>query len=97
MPPNEQPWRASARVRLFALVFGASLVLGLAWTLLQPMVYRSSATVLMTAPRTIDAGVSEADVQNVAIQRTILRSKHDIGASPGGTQQALSSSSRFRA
>jgi uncharacterized protein involved in exopolysaccharide biosynthesis len=34
--------------------------------------YRSSATVLMSAPRAIDAVISEADVQNVAIQRTIL-------------------------
>lgn len=68
----EQPWHRSGRARLFALVFGLTLILGLAWTLFQPVVYRSSATVLMSAPKDIDAAISEADVQNVAIQRTIL-------------------------
>ena len=37
MSSTEQPWRASARVRLFALVFGVSLALGLVWTLFQPL------------------------------------------------------------
>ena len=68
----EEPWHRSGRARLFALVFGLTLILGLAWTLFQPVVYRSSATVLMSAPKDIDAAISEADVQNVAIQRTIL-------------------------
>lgn len=68
----EEPWHRSGRARLFALVFGLTLILGLAWTLFQPVVYRSSATVLMSAPRDIDAAISEADRQNVAIQRTVL-------------------------
>ncbi|MEZ5504339.1 MAG: hypothetical protein R3E50_17390 [Halioglobus sp.] len=41
-------------------------------TLLQPLAYRSSATVLMSAPSAIDAGSEEADLQSVAIQRRIL-------------------------
>lgn len=68
----EEPWHRSGRARLFALVFGLTLILGMAWTLFQPVVYRSSATVLMSAPKDIDAAISAADVQNVAIQRTIL-------------------------
>jgi len=57
---------------LFAISFGIVFVLGLVWTVFQPLVYRSSATVLMSAPTAIDAGVSEANIQNVAIQRAIL-------------------------
>jgi len=59
-------------VKLFAVSFCIVFALGLIWTLLQPVVYRSSATVLMSAPAAIDAVVSEANIQNVAIQRTIL-------------------------
>jgi succinoglycan biosynthesis transport protein ExoP len=66
------PWLQSSKVKLFAVSFSVVLVLGLVWTVLQPLVYRSSATVLMSAPTAIDAGVSEANIQNVAIQRTIL-------------------------
>lgn len=72
MSSIEQPWRASVRVRLFTIVFAAGLALGFVWTVFQPLVYRSSATVLMSAPEAIDAAISEADVQNVAIQRTVL-------------------------
>lgn len=72
MSSIEQPRRSSVRVRLFTIVFGTGLVIGFLWTVFQPMVYRSSATVLMSAPDAIDAAISEADVQNVAIQRTIL-------------------------
>ncbi len=67
-----EPWHRSGRARLFAWVFGLTLIVGLAWTGLQPVVYSSGATVLMTAPRAIDAEISDADIQNVAIQRTIL-------------------------
>jgi uncharacterized protein involved in exopolysaccharide biosynthesis len=68
----DEPWYRSDRARLFGVVSGITLILGLLLTLLQPAVYRSSATVLMSAPTAIDAAISEADVQNVAIQRTIL-------------------------
>ena len=43
-----------------------------------------------------EAVKTEQKLEKAAIQRTILRSKHDIGASPGGTKRPLSSSSRFR-
>jgi len=46
--------------------------MGVIWTLLQPAVYRSSATVLMSAPSAIDAMATEVDIQSVAIQRRIL-------------------------
>ena len=72
MASIEQPARASLRTRLFIIVFGTGLVLGVLWTVVQPVVYRASATVLMSAPNAIDTAISEADVQNVAIQRTIL-------------------------
>ena len=71
-PGEQSPWHRSAKVKLFAVTFGIVFALGIVWTLLQPVVYRSSATVLMSAPAAIDAVVSEANIQNVAIQRTIL-------------------------
>lgn len=67
-----QRWHHSPRARRFGLVAGLTLVTGVIWTLLQPVVYRSSATVLMSAPSAIDAEVSQADIQSVAIQRKIL-------------------------
>jgi uncharacterized protein involved in exopolysaccharide biosynthesis len=65
-------WHRSVRARLFALAFGVTLALGIGWTLLQPVVYRSSATVLMSAPSAIDADIEKANVQSVAIQSRIL-------------------------
>jgi len=60
------------RFRLFLLVFLVVLVAGLGYTLFQPSIYRSSASVLMSAPRAIDAPAAEEDAQNVAIQRRVL-------------------------
>ena len=68
----ETAWHRSTRARLFAVTFGLTLALGAGWTLLQPKVYRSTATVLMTAPSAIDAKTEKADIQSVAIQRRIL-------------------------
>lgn len=68
----QEPWRSSGKVKLFASTFFIVALLGLIWTLFQPVVYRSSATVLMSAPTAIDASATEANIQNVAIQRTIL-------------------------
>jgi len=65
-------WHRSIRARLFAVAFCVTLALGLGWTLLQPVIYRSSATVLMSAPSAIDAQAEEADIQSVAIQSRIL-------------------------
>jgi polysaccharide biosynthesis transport protein len=74
-----EPWHQSGRARLFGLVFCVTLVIGVVWTLLQPVVYRSSATVLMSAPTAIDAEVTEADIQSVAIQRKILLGEEITG------------------
>ena len=71
-PGETALWHRSGKVKLFTVTFGIIFAIGLIWTLLQPVVYRSSATVLMSAPTAIDAVVSEANIQNVAIQRTIL-------------------------
>jgi succinoglycan biosynthesis transport protein ExoP len=65
-------WHRSVRARLFAITFLVTLALGIGWTLLQPVVYRSSATVLMSAPSAIDAAIEEANIQSVAIQSRIL-------------------------
>ncbi|MEZ5570823.1 MAG: hypothetical protein R3E64_02275 [Halioglobus sp.] len=66
------PWHRSIRARLFAIVFLLTLLLGIGFTLLQPVVYRSTATVLMSAPRAIDASVAETNLQDVAIQSRVL-------------------------
>lgn len=65
-------WHRSVRARLFAITFLVTLALGIGWTLLQPVIYRSSATVLMSAPSAIDADIEEANIQSVAIQSRIL-------------------------
>ena len=89
---SETPFHRSTRARLFAVVVGLTLIVGVIATLLQPTIYRSSATILMSAPSAIDAKVSEVDIQGVAIQRRILlgeeitrRLAAELGAStPGG-------------
>jgi uncharacterized protein involved in exopolysaccharide biosynthesis len=57
---------------LFGLTFLLTLLAGLVWIVLQPANYRSVATVLISAPRAIDAKTDDVDIQNVAIQRKIL-------------------------
>jgi hypothetical protein len=66
------PWPHSHKVKVFAVSSATVLVLGLLWTLLQPSVYRSEATVLMSALDSFDAMASEVNIQKVVIQRTIL-------------------------
>jgi uncharacterized protein involved in exopolysaccharide biosynthesis len=66
------PWHHSLRAKIFSVTAAVVLLAGLGYTLLQPVIYRSSATVLMSAPRAIDAEAAEADTQNVAIQRRLL-------------------------
>lgn len=63
---------ARARKRIFFLVVAIVLVAGCILTVLQPRVFRSMATVLMTAPAAIDEEVLEASAQAVAIQRRVL-------------------------
>ncbi len=60
------------RRRIFSLSSLLVLVLGGLYTLLQPAVYQSSATVLMSAPTAIDQQMLDADIQGVAIQRRTL-------------------------
>jgi succinoglycan biosynthesis transport protein ExoP len=69
---TSEPWLRSIRARVFGISFILTLIIGLAATFGQPTVYRSSATVLMSAPTAIDATIKEADIQSVAIQRRIL-------------------------
>lgn len=60
------------RRRVFTLTAALVAILGLLYTLLQPTLYQSSATVLMSAPTAIDEQMLDADVQGVAIQRRTL-------------------------
>ncbi|MEM7691496.1 MAG: hypothetical protein AAF194_03500 [Pseudomonadota bacterium] len=60
--------------------FFVVLTVGLAYTLLQPKLYQSSSTVLMTAPTAIDAEAIEADIQGVAIQRRVLTGSEITGS-----------------
>ncbi|GAB5452345.1 MAG: hypothetical protein Hals2KO_26730 [Halioglobus sp.] len=68
----EPPLSGSVRAKLFVLVFLVALVIGLLVTFAQPAQYRSSATVLMSAPVAIDNDEQEANIQSVAIQRRVL-------------------------
>lgn len=61
-----------ARRRVFLLCALAVLAIGILYTVLQPTVYQSSATVLMSAPTAIDQQMLDADIQGVAIQRRTL-------------------------
>ncbi len=69
---NSRPWYTTPRAKLFAVVFTLVLLGGLVATFLQPTVYRSAATVLMTAAMAIDEEATEANVQRVEIQGRIL-------------------------
>ena len=72
MPAQDSNEYSRSRKRVFLLVALPLLLAGLTYTLLQPAVYESSATVLMSAPTAIDQQMLDADVQGVAIQRRTL-------------------------
>ncbi|NND68005.1 MAG: hypothetical protein HKN19_10490 [Halioglobus sp.] len=84
-----RPWFTTPRAKLFAVVFTLVLVTGLVATFMQPTIYRSAATVLMTAALAIDEENTEANIQQVEIQgrillggevsRQLLRTLHDTG------------------
>lgn len=86
---SSRPWYVTPRAKLFAVVFTLVLVGGAVATLLQPTVYRSAATVLMTAAMAIDEETTEANIQRVEIQgrillggevsRALLTTLHDMG------------------
>ncbi|WP_439133685.1 GumC family protein [Pseudomaricurvus sp.] len=65
----------SQRIKVFAIVLGLCLGVGFAALLLLSPIYRSSATLLISAPVAIDQESGDADVQQVAIQREILLSE----------------------
>ncbi|WP_439106193.1 hypothetical protein [Congregibacter sp.] len=60
------------RRRVFTITAATVLFVGLLYTALQPAVYQSSATVLMSAQTATDQQMLDADVQGVAIQRRTL-------------------------
>ncbi len=70
-PSARGEWR-TPRLRVFAVVLVLCLVIGFAVMLLLNPLYRSSATLLISAPVAIDQQSGDADVQQVAIQREIL-------------------------
>ena len=64
----DAPWYRSPRARLFGVVFAVVLAAGCLYTLLQDTVWRSTATVLMSAPVAFGDDIARADMQTVAIQ-----------------------------
>lgn len=69
-----------ARRKVFTFVAMLVLLAGGVFTLLQPVMYRSSATVLMSAPTAIDKRMQDADIQGVAIQRRVLTGREITSA-----------------
>ncbi|EED30408.1 phage integrase:Chain length determinant protein [gamma proteobacterium NOR5-3] len=69
---NDDLAHGRSRRRFFTLSALTVLIIGLLYTAVQPAVYQSSATVLMSAPTAIDEQMLDADVQGVAIQRRTL-------------------------
>jgi succinoglycan biosynthesis transport protein ExoP len=69
---SQEHQRQRARRRAFMLTFAAVAIAGTLYTAMQPRLFKSVATVLMSAPAAIDDTALEADVQGVAIQRRIL-------------------------
>jgi succinoglycan biosynthesis transport protein ExoP len=70
--PLDDEAYGQARRHVFLRVAAVVLLIGAVYTLLQPTVYRSNATVLMSAPTAIDEQMLDADIQGVAIQRRTL-------------------------
>jgi len=76
------PWYRSRRLRIFALVFTVTLVVGLLVVFLRPPIYQASASLLTKAPKAADQADTlidpnrslpiPVDPQHVAIQRVLL-------------------------
>lgn len=60
------------RLAIFLVMFTTASATGLIYNYSRPAVYRSTATLLTSAPAAIDAAVAETDIQHVAIQKQIL-------------------------
>lgn len=67
------------RLKVFLLTFALALVIGLAYLLTLNPIYRSTASMLISAPVAIDRRSEDADVQQVAIQREVLLSQSVLG------------------
>ncbi|MEE4277929.1 MAG: hypothetical protein V2I82_05615 [Halieaceae bacterium] len=72
LAPDFATQESARRRRVFLCVALPLLLAGMLYTALQPAVYESTATVLMSAPTAIDEQMLEADIQGVAIQRRTL-------------------------
>ncbi len=70
--PAALPWYRSRRLRVFALVTGTVLAVGLTIVFLRPPIYQASASLLTTAPPAADQVETVVDPQHVAIQRVLL-------------------------
>ena len=69
---SQVPWQRSPRFRLFAVVLFLCLAAGLGYTLSQPAIYESRASLLVSAMTAVDQSSAAPDIQHVAIQRQVL-------------------------
>lgn len=67
--------RQTPRLKTFSLTLIVALIAGFAYVLTLDPIYRSTASLLISAPVAIDRRSEDADVQQVAIQREILLSQ----------------------
>lgn len=72
--PAERGKPPEPRIKIFITVFVLCVVVGFGVLLFLDPIYRSSATLLISAPVAIDQDSGDADVQQVAIQREVLLS-----------------------
>ncbi len=70
--PPAIPWYRSRRLRVFAIVTGVVLAVGLPIVFLRPPVYQASASLLTTPAPAADQNETVVDPQHVAIQRVLL-------------------------
>ena len=68
----QRPWFRSHRFIIFVSVFLICAVASLAYNYSRPAIYRSSATLLISAMTAIDSESKAVDIQHVAIQKQIL-------------------------
>lgn len=82
------------RIKTFVITFVAALVLGFGYLLTLNPIYRSTASLLISAPVAIDQRSEEADVQQVAIQREILLSQSVLVRTAEQVAQATDAQAR---
>jgi succinoglycan biosynthesis transport protein ExoP len=69
---SQVPWYRSPRFRLFTCVLLLGLAAGLTYTLSQPAIYESRASLLVSAMTAVDQSSTAPDIQHVTIQRQLL-------------------------